>query len=390
MAAHADTHDRDLGHVLVDLGGLEPDLRLVGPHDLHGARGVALAHREAHVRDVAGAGARLHDHVDVDVGVGQPLEDHPTDARVVGQAEQGDLGLVAAVGHARDDALLHDGLLVADDGADVVRRSRQIFRFGEGRQHAHGHALRHGQLHRARLQHLGAERGHLQHLLVGDARDAAGAALDARVGGVDAVHVRVDVAALGLERGGDGHRRGVRPAAAERGDAAVGGDALEAREHGDLPPVHGLGQRLGGHVLDARAAVGGVAQDGGLPAEPGARVQSHGAQRHGQEPGGDLLAGGDHHVVLVVGGRQAGSGGADGVGPADQLVGLAAHGADHHGHAAAGARLRGHQPAHAGDALQVGHGGAAELHDEAGGHDRAQALATAALPSQPRRARAAP
>ena len=36
---------------------------------------------------------------------------------MVRQAEEADLGLVAAVGHAAHDPLFHDLLLVADDGA---------------------------------------------------------------------------------------------------------------------------------------------------------------------------------------------------------------------------------------------------------------------------------
>ena len=59
---------------------------------------------------------------------------------------------------------------------------------------------------------------------------------DARIGRVDAVHVRIDVAAIRLDGGGDRDRAGVRAAAAERGDAAGRRvDALEAGDHGDLP-----------------------------------------------------------------------------------------------------------------------------------------------------------
>ena len=36
---------------------------------------------------------------------------------MVGQAEDADLGFVAAIGDAAHDALFHDLLLVADDGA---------------------------------------------------------------------------------------------------------------------------------------------------------------------------------------------------------------------------------------------------------------------------------
>jgi len=59
---------------------------------------------------------------------------------------------------------------------------------------------------RAHLHDLGAERGELEHFLVGDLGQPARARHDARVGGVDAVDVGVDVAALGSNRGRDRDR----------------------------------------------------------------------------------------------------------------------------------------------------------------------------------------
>ena len=53
----------------------------------------------------------------------------------------------------------------------------------------------------------------------------------ARVGGVDAVHIGVDAAALGTDGGCDRNRRGVRAAAAKRGDAA--GFLMHALEPGN-------------------------------------------------------------------------------------------------------------------------------------------------------------
>ena len=88
----------------------------------------------------------------------------------------------------------------------------------EARQHLHAHPVVHRHLDRARLQHLGALRRHLEHLLVGDLIELARLRNDARVGGVDAVDIGEDVAAIGFERRRQRHRRGVRAAAAQRGD----------------------------------------------------------------------------------------------------------------------------------------------------------------------------
>ena len=65
-------------------------------------------------------------------------------------------------------------------------------------------------------------------------------------------------------------------------------------------------------------------QDRQLPALPGARVDAHAFQHDGEQPGGHLLAGGDHGVVFarVVQRRRLAA-------PGDQLVGLAGHGGDH-------------------------------------------------------------
>jgi hypothetical protein len=116
----------------------------------------------------------LDDHVHVDVGVGQGAEDGRRHAGMVGQAEEADLRLVAAVGHAAHDPLLHDLLLVAHDGALAGRFAR----LDKTRQHPHGHIVGHGQLDRAGLQHLGAQGRHLQHLLIGDLGQLPGLALD--------------------------------------------------------------------------------------------------------------------------------------------------------------------------------------------------------------------
>ena len=102
---------------------------------------------------------------------------------------------------------------------------------------------------------------------------------DARVGGVDAVDVGVDQALGGLQRRGDRHRRGVRAAAAERGDVAVGIDALEAGDDDDL-----AGGEIGADArivdaLDARLGVGDVGRDRHLPAGVADRGDAFGLQR---------------------------------------------------------------------------------------------------------------
>src|SRR3989475_547583 len=84
-----------------------------------------------------------------------------------------------------------------------------------------------GELDRARLHHLRAEAGELQHFVVGNLLEFARAGHDARVGRIDAVHVGVNLAKSGFQsrRQCDGGQ--VRPPAAERGDLAIGRLALK-------------------------------------------------------------------------------------------------------------------------------------------------------------------
>ena len=101
--------------------------------------------------------------------------------------------------------------------------------------------------------------------------------------------------------------------------------------------------------------------DRDLPTLPGARLQPHRLQHDGEKPRRHLLAGGDDRVVLariVEHGRLAHVG--------DELVGHARHGRDDDGHRVAGVDLALDVARDIADALDVGDGGAAELHDNHG------------------------
>jgi hypothetical protein len=56
----------------------------------------------------------------------------------------------------------------------------------------------------------------------------------------------------------------------------------------------------------------------------------------------------------------------DGIGPADELIGRAGHGGDDHGHLMAGIDLPLDPDGNRLDAVDIGQGGAAELHHDAG------------------------
>ena len=104
-----------------------------------------------------------------------------------------------------------------------------------------------------------------------DGVEPPGVGHDARVGGEDAVDVGVDLADVGVQRGGQRDGGGVRPAAAQRGDVlAVLADALEAGDQHDQALVERVLQPAGRDVDDLGVAVRAGGDHAGL--RPGERA----------------------------------------------------------------------------------------------------------------------
>src|SRR5690606_16577444 len=148
--------------------------------------------------------------------------------------------------------------------------------------------------------------------------------LDPRVGRIDTVHIGVDVASIRLQCGRKRYRGRVGPTAAERRNAPVGPDPLEAGDHCNLAllePAHDLGAV---NVHDARGTMRVVGADRYLPALPGARVDTACLQHQRQQARTHLLAGGDHRVVFarIVNVEIRALGLRRLLHPGDQLVGL--------------------------------------------------------------------
>ena len=260
MGPHADADDRDLGHgaVMGDVAIL--DFLLTRLDGGQRAGQFAPGAGEGEIGGLAVFRHVLNDHVHVHAGIGQRPEDGAGHARPVRHLVQGDLGFVAAVGDAGNGLLFHDVFLVAKQCAAHIGR--------EGRKHAGRHPVQHGDFHRTGLQHLGAQGRHFQHLLIGDLFQATRFRDNARVGGIDAVHVGIDIAARRADTGGNRHSAGVGAAAAQGRDAGAGRHALESGDHGDLAILDRSLHVGGGDAFDAGRAMHGTGLDRHLPAQP--------------------------------------------------------------------------------------------------------------------------
>src|SRR5690606_18908555 len=106
--------------------------------------------------------------------------------------------------------------------------------------------------------------GHLLHLVVGDLGKVLGGGHQARVRSVDAVHVAVDLGALGAEGGGHGEGRGVGASAAEGGDLTPVAHALVASDDDHLAARQLVFDAVRPHLDDPRIEVRIVGDDPAL------------------------------------------------------------------------------------------------------------------------------
>jgi hypothetical protein len=153
---------------------------------------------------------------------------------------------------------------------------------------------------------------------------ACGRGHDARVGGEDAVDVGVDLAHVGLERGGERHRGRVGAAPAQGGDLlGVLADALEAGDDDDVT----LGQRLGDppgvtSMILALPCSASVMTPAWLP------VNERACSRGRRSPSPTRAIEIRSPAVISMSSSRGGGFGADLVGQVEQLVGAVAHGRD--------------------------------------------------------------
>ena len=318
---------------------------LLGPYlDLgQGGRQIGAADGEADVGGPVLAGV-LDDGVHADPGLGQGFKQGGGHAGTVRNAAHGDLGHVGGAGYTRYfDSVFHLFLV----RVAVYQCSRSMVETGS---HVYGHFENRSQFDGPRV-HLGPVVGQFQHLLIADLVQLPGLWDDLGVRGVDAVHVGVYLAPVGLQRRRQGHRRGIGAPAPQGGYVLVFGDPLEPRHHDDAALCQLFLHPGRVHPVDPGPAVAGVRMDPRLGTGEAHRLLTQVPQSHGQQRAGDQLAGGEQQVQLpgigMVGNR---------MGQLDQLVGGVAHGGNHGHHAGPALSHLGDAAGHVLDHRGVAHG----------------------------------
>ena len=137
--------------------------------------------------------------------------------------------------------------------------------------------MNHCQFDRANLQNLCAHRGHFEHFLERDLFQPLGLRDDPRIGRVDPVHVCVNIAAFGIDRGCDGDGAGVRATPAQRRKPSCRlMNALKACNHCNFVQAHEMiGEGRSVHANDSGRAMRVIGADRDLPSLPRSRGNAH-------------------------------------------------------------------------------------------------------------------
>ena len=286
---HAGADDGDLGDAGVDVHVVKFQGILVVVKELGAGHDVLVGDGEDDILALVVAEG-LDDHVHVDLAFGKEVEEligNAWDVLKADQSKAGDLFILRHAGNVRFFHVFHN-LLYNRTGVS-----------GKAGEHLQRHAVAFCQLNRAVVQNLRAHGRKLQHFVIGDFLQLARLGNDARITGIDAVHIGIDLADVRLKGNRQCNGRRVRAAAAERRHVAVAVDALKARNQNDALFVHFLAHAVAVDLGDARGRVIGVGLHADLPAAQRHHGEAQLFDGHGHQRDGNLLAAGQKHVHLA-------------------------------------------------------------------------------------------
>ena len=233
----------------------------------------------------------LQNHVDVDLFLGKQAEYLVGNARHVRHCGKGNARDLFILRHTGDISLFHVLDYLLDNRTGIS---------GKAGQNLQLHTIALGELYRAVIEDLRAERRQLQHFVIRNFGQLLCLRHNARIAGINAVDVREDLAQIRLQGNRHRNRRRIRAAASERRHIAVFVHALEARDKDDALFVQLLLHALARDLLDAGERVGRRRVHADLPA---AKRHNRIAQLfncHRHQRNRHLLAAGKQHIHLAL------------------------------------------------------------------------------------------
>ena len=177
------------------------------------------------------------------------------------------------------------------------------------------------------MQHLRALAGQFQHFIISNLIQFSGIGHQTGIGGIHAVHIRIDLAQIRPECRRQRNGTGIGAAAAQRCNVTVAVHALKSGHDHDPMLVQLRLNPLTVDLFDAGVRVHGGGLDAHLPRRQRHAGKPHCLQRHGTQGYGNLFTGGQQHIHLPLG-----SVGIDLLRLGDQIVGGVALGGENHDH----------------------------------------------------------
>ncbi len=254
----------------------------------------------------------LHDVVDENV-IPRHLRENPRrDPRRIGHPQQRDHRQVLLQRHTLHGHRFHSRCL---------RHNHCSPRVGHRAAHMNGYMVFLAEFNRPRVHDPRTRRGHLQHDVKADLVHLSRLRHHARIGRVDAVHIRVDLAEFRAEQRGQRHRRRVRGPAPERKNLSARINPLKSSDDHDLVVRQLPVDTFTINALNPRPRVYAVRNQPQLPGRQADRMMPRRINRHGHECNRHLLSGGQQHVQFAL--RRIS---AHRLGQCDKFVGGVTHG----------------------------------------------------------------
>jgi 2-polyprenyl-6-hydroxyphenyl methylase/3-demethylubiquinone-9 3-methyltransferase len=138
------------------------------------------------------------------------------------------------------------------------------------------------ELDRAGLHNFGAEAGQFQHFIVRNLFQFPGVRHQARVGGINAVHIGINLAQIGLKSRCQSDGREVGAAAPERGDLPFNSLSLKTGDDHDVALVQQLVDSFRGDILNFGFGMNAISHDAGLGPREGDRRHFERVKRDGR------------------------------------------------------------------------------------------------------------